>query len=171
MSFFGGSEPEFDDPDAFVPEHVPNPGPFLGEHDVLTGGDHVAVHERASAAFEEHGVYDATFGYNLAQLNRDPRHPDAGFRYATERGEPGTLRAEFTPTTAFCPQAEPLAVGALRALDAEGVPGYDRVRVRVDPSLNGSDAVNDRLERLESGDEVFDGSAPDDGARSTSVDR
>ncbi|WP_418284611.1 hypothetical protein [Halorubrum sp. DTA46] len=171
MSFFGGSEPDFDDSDAFVPEHVPTPGSFLSEHDVLTGEGHVAVHERAATAFEEHGVYDATFGYNLARLNHDPRHPDAGFRYAQERDAPATLRAEFTPTTAFCPQAEPLAVGALRALDAEGVPGYDRVRVRVDPSLNGSEVVNDRLERLESGTEELDGSASDDSARSPNVDR
>ena len=105
MSLLGGSEPEFDDEDAFVPEHVPEPGPFLAGHDVLAGADHVAVHRRAADAFEDHGVYDATFGYNLARLNLDPRLPDAGFRYAEAAGDPATLRAEFTPTTAFCPQA------------------------------------------------------------------
>ncbi|WP_280587822.1 hypothetical protein [Halorubrum sp. Boch-26] len=152
MSFLGGSEPEFDDESDFVPEHVPEPGAFLTGHDVLAGEGHVVVHEHAADAFEEHGVYDATFGYNLARLTLDPRHPDAGFRYAEETERPTTLRAEFTPTTAFCPQAEPLAVGAFRALDAVDDHGYDLVRVRVDPSLNGSEAVNDRLERLESGD-------------------
>jgi hypothetical protein len=150
MSLLGGSEPEFDDADAFVPEHVPEPGAFLTDHDVLAGADHVAVHRRAADAFEAHGVYDATFGYNLARLNLDPRHPDAGFRYAEEAGDPATLRAEFTPTTAFCPQAEPLAVGAFRALNAVDDGGYELVRVRVDPSLNGSAAVNDRLDRLAS---------------------
>lgn len=149
MNPFGGSEPEFDPVDAFVTEHVPEPGPFLREHDVLVGDDHVAVHRHVAAAFEEHGVYDATFGYNLARLNRDPRHPDAGFRYAEDRSDATTLRAEFTPTTAFCPQAEPLAVGAYRALDAAGRHGYERVLVRVDEALNGSDDVNERLERLE----------------------
>ncbi|MDZ5810945.1 hypothetical protein U4E84_06255 [Halorubrum sp. AD140] len=162
MSFLGGSEPEFDPADAFVPEHVPDPGPFLADHDVLAGEDHVAVHRHASDAFEEHGVYDATFGYNLARLNLDPRHPDAGFRYAEEAGDPSTLRAEFTPTTAFCPQAEPLAVGAFRALDATDAHGYDLVRVRVDPELNGSESVNDRLDRLASGD-AEPADPPDDG--------
>ncbi len=97
-------------------------------------------------------MYDATFGYNLTRLNLDPRHPDAGFRYAEEAGDPATLRAEFTPTTAFCPQAEPLAVGAFRALNGVDDHAYELIRVRVDPSLNGSGVVNDRLDRLESGD-------------------
>jgi hypothetical protein len=150
MSLFGGNEPEFDPDDAFVSEHIPDPGSFLEGHETLVEDEHVAVHRHAADAFEEHGVYDATFGYNLAQLNRDPRHTDAGFRYAEEREDPATLRAEFTPTTAFCPQAEPLAVGALRALNAVDAHGYDQVRVRVDETLNGSEAVNEQLERLES---------------------
>ncbi|MFC7324285.1 hypothetical protein ACFQMF_06785 [Halorubrum rutilum] len=161
MSLLGGSEPEFDDPDEFVPEHVPEPGAFLTDHDVLAGEDHVAVHRHARDAFEEYGVYDATFGYNLARLNLDPRHPDAGFRYAEEADDPTTLRAEFTPTTRFCPQAEPLAVGAFRAFDAVGDHGYDLVRVRVDPSLNGSEAVNDRLARMASGGEPPAGDGTD----------
>jgi len=140
MSFLGGSEPQFDPADAFVPEHIPEPGAFLAGHDVLGGRDHVALHRTAADAFEEYGVYDATFGYNLARLNRDPRHTDAGFRYAEEADDPTTRRAEFTPTTAFCPQAEPLAVGAFRALDAVDTHGYELVRVRVDASLDGSDA-------------------------------
>jgi hypothetical protein len=159
MRLFGGSKPAFDDEGEFVPEHLPAPGAFLADHDVLTGDDHVAVHRLARAAFEERGVYDATFGYNLARLNRDPRHPDAGLRYAESAGDPATLRAEFTPTTAFCPQAEPLAVGAFRALDAADT-GYDAVGVRVDASLDGSGAVNDRLARLESdGDRAGDGAS------------
>ncbi|KDS90510.1 hypothetical protein FK85_13430 [Halorubrum saccharovorum] len=152
MSFLGGSEPQFDPADAFVPEHVPEPGAFLAGHDVLDGRDHVALHRTVADAFEEHGVYDATFGYNLARLNRDPRHTDAGFRYAEDADDPTTLRAEFTPTTAFCPQAEPLAVGAFRALDAVDTHGYDLVRVRVDASLDGSDAVNERLAKMETGE-------------------
>jgi len=46
---------------------------------------------------------------------RPATHGRAGFRYAEEADDPTTLRAEFTPTTAFCPQAEPLAVGVPRA--------------------------------------------------------
>ncbi|MGQ3330258.1 hypothetical protein [Halorubrum sp. FL23] len=152
MSFLGGAEPQFDPADAFVPEHIPTPGAFLADHDVLDGREHVALHRTVADAFEEYGVYDATFGYNLARLNRDPRHTDAGFRYAAEADDPATLRAEFTPTTAFCPQAEPLAVGAFRALDAVDTHGYDLVRVRVDASLDGSDAVNERLAKMESGE-------------------
>ncbi|ELZ61003.1 hypothetical protein C467_01973 [Halorubrum hochstenium ATCC 700873] len=77
-------------------------------------------------------VYDMTFDCNLARLNLDTRHEDAGFRYAVERGDaPDTadavaaedaavgadrvLRAESTPTTAFCPQTHTLTVGAFRA--------------------------------------------------------
>lgn len=73
-----------------------------------------------------------TFDCNLARLNLDTRHEDAGFRYAVERGDaPDTadavaaedaavgadrvLRAESTPTTAFCPQTHTLTVGAFRA--------------------------------------------------------
>ncbi|WP_418280245.1 hypothetical protein [Halorubrum sp. DTA98] len=161
MNPFGGSAPEFDPADEFVSDHVPSPGIFLRDHDVLVGDDHLVVHRHAATAFEEHGVYDATFGYNLARLNRDPRHPDAGFRYAEEAGDPTTLRAAFTPTTAFCPQAEPLAVGAFRALNAVDAHGYELVRVRVDPTLNGSAAVNDRLARLESDDvDIDEGLSP-----------
>ena len=151
MSLIGGDGPEFDPQDAFVPAHLPAPGEFLQGHDLLADEEHVVIHRHAADAFEEYGVYDATFGYNLARLNRDPRHTDAGFRYA-EEDDASTLRAEFTPTTAFCPQAEPLAVGAFRALNAIEAHGYDLVRVRVDESLNGSVAINDRLERLEAGD-------------------
>ncbi len=40
MSLLGGSEPEFDADDAFVPAHVPEPGAFIADHDVLAGADH-----------------------------------------------------------------------------------------------------------------------------------
>jgi hypothetical protein len=164
---FGSATEEFDDRGTFVPEHLPEPGPFLedlgadGNTDtdtagdaVLTGEAHVDVHEWSREAFEVRGVYDATFGYNLARLNLDARHPDAGIRYARD-GD--TLRAEFTPTTAFCPQAETLALAACRAWNDRGdgptVPappeGIDRVRVRVAPLHRDADAINDRLRALE----------------------
>lgn len=152
MSLFG-SDPEFDPADEFVAEHLPAVDPFLADHDVLTGKEHASVHRQVAEAFEAHGVYDATFGYNLARLNRDPRHPDAGFRYAVERSDPTTLRATFTPTTAFCPQAEPLAVGAYRALNTVDAHGYDHVRIRVDDSLHGSGEINGRLKGFESSEE------------------
>ncbi|GAB7008246.1 hypothetical protein [Halorubrum trueperi] len=37
MSFLGGSEPEIDPADAFVPARVPDPGAFVAEHEVLAG--------------------------------------------------------------------------------------------------------------------------------------
>lgn len=135
----------FDEYDEFRPDHLPEPGPFLDGADVLTGEDHVAFHRLTREIFEERGVYDATFGYNLARLNLDTRHPDAGWRYAlapdaeSNDGDPGdspasddsaipddpadagdsadpnVLLAEFTPTTEFCPQSDTLTVGAFRA--------------------------------------------------------
>jgi len=145
-----GGEDTFDDPGAFVPAHLPEPGPFLEGSDVLTGEAHLAVHEVARDVFEERTVYDMTFGYNLARLNRDRRHPDAGFRYAEETGERNVLRAAFTPTTPFCPQTDTLTVGAFRAWNGLGDRhGYDLVRVRAAPSHHRSDAINRRLEALE----------------------
>lgn len=101
-----GPGAHFDDRDAFVRETIPDPGPLLDGRTVLTDEDHVAVHDVARDVFEERGVYGATFGYNLAKLNRDRRHPGAGFRYATDVDDASTLLAEFTPTTPFCPQAD-----------------------------------------------------------------
>ncbi|MDY7083460.1 MAG: hypothetical protein SXQ77_13920, partial [Halobacteria archaeon] len=69
----------FDDYGDFVPEHLPEAGEFLERHDVLTGGEHVEFHEITRDVFEERGVYDMTFGYNLARLNLDRRYPDAGY--------------------------------------------------------------------------------------------
>ena len=165
MSLLGGSEPEFDPIDAFVPKNLPEPGAFLREGEVLTGDRHVAVHRRVTDAFEEHGVYDVTFGYNLARLSLDPRHPDAGFRYGEptdpsagddgddshaggaggENASRDVLRVEFVPTTAFCPQAEPLAVGALRALRSTPDIGYDALELRVAERAHEAERINERL--------------------------
>lgn len=145
----GSSGATFDDDDAFVPEHLPIPGSFLQGHEVLGGEDHVAVHLTAQDLFEEYGVYDVTFGYNLARLNLDQRHPDAGFRYALDAADRSILRAEFTPTTEFCPQADTLTTGAFRAWNrSEAVP-YDVVMVRVAESHQSSEATNRRLRELE----------------------
>ncbi|MFB6108710.1 MAG: hypothetical protein ABEJ82_07700 [Haloplanus sp.] len=141
----------FDDAGEFVPDHLPDPGPFLDDHDVLTGAAHVAVHETARECFEERGVYDVTFDYNLARLNLDARHPDAGYRYAEETDDPAVLRAEFTPTTPFCPQSRALAVGSFRAWNGlADRHDYDCVRVRVHPMHHAAEEINDRLAALES---------------------
>ncbi|SEQ36209.1 hypothetical protein [Natrinema salaciae] len=140
----------FDDRGTFVPEHVPKPGAFLAGHDVLEGEDHVAFHDVTRALFEERGVYDATFGYNLARLNLDRRHPDAGYRYAVDADDPTVLRAEFSPTTEFCPQAEALVTGSFRAWNGlSDRHEYALVRVRVRPTHHQSDSLNEALEDLE----------------------
>lgn len=140
----------FDTYDEFVPESLPDPGPFLTDHDVLRGADHLAVHRLARSLFETHGVYDVTFGYNLARLNIDRRHPDAGFRYARQDDAGAVLRAEFTPTTAFCPQSDTLTTGAMRAFNGEtGRHEYEVVRVRVAPMHNEATGINRKLEQQE----------------------
>jgi hypothetical protein len=157
FSPFGTADETFDDPETFVPDHLPDPGPSLEPGRVLDGEEHTVVHAWTRDVFEARGVYDATFGYNLARLNLDGRHPDAGIRYALDGRE---LRAEFTPTTAFCPQAETLAVAAFRAWNGrgdgaetpappEGLGHVERVRVRVAPLHRDHDDINDRLRRLE----------------------
>jgi hypothetical protein len=151
---FGSTTDAFDDRGTFVPAHLPAPGPFLESAHTLTGDSHVAVHGWSRDVFEARGVYDVTFDYNLARLNLDRRHPDAGVRYARDGDD---LRAEFTPTTAFCPQAETLAVAAFRAWNGRGdgaeppTPPTDveRTRVRVAPLHRESAAINDRLRSLE----------------------
>ncbi|MFU8866518.1 hypothetical protein [Natronococcus sp.] len=141
---------EFDGWNEFVPAHLPEPGPFLEGHVLLESGDHTAFHRLTRDLFEERGVYDATFGYNLARLNLDRRQPDAGFRYAVDADDPGVLRAEFTPTTAFCPIADALVTGSFRAWNAlADRHEYDRVRVRVHPMHQQADALEDSLERAE----------------------
>lgn len=140
----------FDDWDTFVADNVPEVGPFVEGHDVLTGSRHAAFHALTRELFEERGVYDATFGYNLAKLNLDRRHPEAGFRYAEDGDDPAVLRAEFTPTTEFCPQADALVKGAFRAWNGRrDRHEYDLVRVRVHPSHHQSVGLDDLLERLE----------------------
>jgi hypothetical protein len=159
----GGGEEGFDEYGEFVPDHLPEPGDFLAGHDVLTGEAHVAFHETARDVFEERGVYDMTFGYNLARLNLDTRHPTAGFRYAAEAagaedtsgealdGVDGpVLRAEFTPTTEFCPQSDTLTLAAFRAFNGElEAHGYDIVRVRLDGMHHESASINGKLRQLE----------------------
>ncbi|MFB6087482.1 MAG: hypothetical protein ABEJ85_03085 [Haloarculaceae archaeon] len=159
---FGGDDEQFDAYDAFVPEHVPAPGPALDGHDVLTGRRHVAFHRLTRALFEERAVYDMTFNYNLARLNLDARHESAGYRYAEER--PGAvddadeaavesgrvLRAEFTPTTPFCPQTHTLTKGSFRAWNGlSGRHEYALVRVRVAPMHHEATAINAELAGLE----------------------
>ncbi|WP_424015417.1 hypothetical protein ACOZ35_05400 [Halorubrum xinjiangense] len=160
----------FDGYDEFVADNLPRPGGFLEGHDVLTGADHLAFHRLTRDCFEERTVYDMTFNYNLARLNLDTRHGNAGFRYAVERGDAAdavapadvdgdainegdvdrVLRAEFTPTTPFCPQTHTLTIGAFRAWNGLSERHeYDLVRVRAAPMHNQSEAVNDRLAELE----------------------
>ncbi|WP_435064355.1 hypothetical protein [Halobaculum sp. EA56] len=139
----------FDPPEAFVPESLPDPGPFLsaGDATVLTGEDHVSVRDTARELFGERGVRDATFGYVLTKLDRDRNHPDAGFRYARD-GD--LLRVEFTPTTGFCPQGGALATAAFRAWNADpDAHEFDHVAVRVSPSYHASESVNERLAEAE----------------------
>jgi len=140
----------FDEYDEFRPDHLPEPGPFLDGADVLVGDDHVAFHRLTRDIFEGRGVYDATFGYNLARLNLDTRHPDAGFRYAEASDDPNVLLAEFTPTTKFCPQSDGLTVGAFRAWNGlSDRHEYDRVRVAVAPMHHQSTQINEKLRRLD----------------------
>jgi len=171
---FGGTDTAFDAYDEFVPANLPQPGPFIEGHDVLDGKHHLAVHRLTRALFEERGVYDMTFGYNLARLNNDPRHPGAGYRYAVEDpdaadavagdedrpGEavgveggddtPRVLRAEFTPTTAFCPQSDTLTTASFRAWNGlADRHEFDLVRVRVAPMHHRATAIDGELKRLE----------------------
>jgi len=85
-----------------------------------------------------------TFNYNLARLNLDTRHTSAGYRYADERDDAidavesedidRVLRAEFTPTTPFCPQTHTLTIGSFRAWNGlADRHEYDLVRVRAAP--------------------------------------
>jgi hypothetical protein len=134
----------------FDPAVNPTPGSFLTGHRVLDGDDHVAFHDLTRDLFEERGVYDMTFGYNLADLNLDTRHQEAGYRYAVDADDPSVLRAEFTPTTPFCPQSHTLTVGSFRAWNGlRDRHDYDLVRVRVADMHQRSDAINEELAALE----------------------
>ncbi|MFB6122486.1 MAG: hypothetical protein ABEJ78_03400 [Haloferacaceae archaeon] len=160
---FGGSSDQsggFDDYEEFVASNVPEPGPFLAAGEVLTGEDHVRVHELARDLFEERGVYDMTFGYNLAKLNLDRRHPGAGYRYA-EDGD--VLLAEFTPTTEFCPQSEVLTKATFRAWNGLSEDhDYDLVKVAIHPMHHAADAINRELAEMAATYEET-GSIPDEG--------
>ena len=149
---FGGGDEEdfFDAVEAFVPENLPEPSGFLTDHEILVDDDHVDFHRIACDVFEQRGVYDMTFGYNLARLNLDRRHPNAGYRYARERKNPKIVRSVFTPTTPFCPQAHTLATGSFRAWNGlrENYE-YDLVRVRVDDMHHDSDGINKDLTERE----------------------
>ncbi|SEV87260.1 hypothetical protein [Halobacterium jilantaiense] len=148
---FGASSDDALAPEGeFDPSTEPTPGEFLDGHDVLTGDAHVAFHDTTRALFEERGVYDMTFGYNLADLNRDTRHSSAGYRYAEAADDPDVLLAEFTPTTPFCPQSDTLTRGSFRAWNGlADRHGYDLVRVRVSPMHQRSADINDALADME----------------------
>ncbi|TQQ80091.1 hypothetical protein [Halonotius roseus] len=148
---FGDSDgPAFDDIGEFVPENIPEPDAFLSGHEVLIGDAHVDFHTLTRELFEERGVYDMTFDYNLARLNLDPRHPNAGYRYAEDAAEPEILRAEFTPTTPFCPQTHTLMLGSFRAWNGlADRHNYDLVRVRSHPMHHKSEAINAKLSEIE----------------------
>ncbi|AEN05266.1 hypothetical protein Halar_1534 [halophilic archaeon DL31] len=140
----------FDTYDEFAPDHLPRPGPFLTGHLLLTGTRHAAFHRLTRDLFEKRGVYDVTFGYNLARLNLDHNHESAGFRYAVDAEDSTVLRAEFTPTTEFCPQAKTLAIAALRAWNGERERHeYELVRVRIADMHHQSAASNEQLAQLE----------------------
>jgi hypothetical protein len=150
----------FDSYDEFVPGNIPDSGRFLEGHGILTGTDHVAFHRLTRELFEERKVYDMTFNYNLARLNLDTRHTNAGYRYAVERSDADdaitdegidrVLRAEFTPTTPFCPQTHTLTIGSFRAWNGlSDRHEFDLIRVRAAPMHHQSDAINDQLAELE----------------------
>lgn len=146
----GSGDDLFDEYDEFVPDHVPEPNVFLVDHDVLTGEKHLAFHEITRELFEERKVYDMTFNYNLARLNLDTRHENAGYRYAEESDDATVLRAEFTPTTPFCPQTHTLTKGSFRAWNGlSDRHDYDLVKVRADPMHHNADPINDELQHLE----------------------
>jgi len=148
---FGGDDGGlFDAYDEFVPADLPEPGPFLAGHDVLEGREHVMFHRLTRELFEERKVYDMTFNYNLARLNLDTRHTGAGYRYAEEVEDATVLRAEFTPTTPFCPQTHTLTMGSFRAWNGlSDRHEYDLVRVRAAPMHHQSEAINEQLAELE----------------------
>jgi len=147
---FGGDDSPFDAYDEFVPEHLPNADAFLADHDLLVGDEHVAFHRLTRWLFEERTVYDMTFNYNLARLNLDTRHPGAGYRYAREDDDHSVLRAEFTPTTPFCPQTHTLTIGSFRAWNGlRDRHEYDVIRVRAAPMHHQSDAINAQLVAIE----------------------
>ncbi|MFC7139812.1 hypothetical protein ACFQMA_08170 [Halosimplex aquaticum] len=158
---FGDSDDDlFETYDRFNIENEPFPNEFLEDHDVLAGREHAAFHRLTRELFEERKVYDMTFNYNLARLNLDTRHRNAGYRYAVEDSEADdaveadgverVLRAEFTPTTPFCPQTHTLTIGSFRAWNGLSERHeYDLLRVRADPMHHKSEEINAQLAELE----------------------
>ena len=56
------------------------------------------------------------------------------------------LRAEFTPTTPFCPQTHTLTIGSFRAWNGlTERHEYDLVRVRAAPMHHQSEAINEQI--------------------------
>ena len=101
---FGGEKDDdglSTDSGEFTPEYSPEPDRFLEGHRLLTGDEHVSFHQISETMFEERGVYDMTFGYNLTQLNQVTRHPNAGVlpteRHAHEGFVPREERSERSP--------------------------------------------------------------------------
>lgn len=136
--------------ETYTPQYLPEPGKGLTGHNILTDEDHIEVHKQAQALFEERGVYDMTFGYNLAKLNLDTRHPDAGFRYALDAEDKSILHAEFTPTTPFCPQSDTLTVGSFRAWNGlTDRHEFNVVSLSVAEMHHRSDNINAELQALE----------------------
>jgi metal-sulfur cluster biosynthetic enzyme len=77
----------------------------------------------------------------------DPRHPDAGFRYAVTPEQ--TLVAEFTPTTQFCPQSGVLTKASHRAWNGlADAHEFERVEVRLARMHQNSAAINEELAAL-----------------------
>lgn len=140
----------FDGYDEYAPSTLPKPGWFLSDHDVLVDDEHIQFHQTTRDIFEEVKLYDVSFDYNLARLNLDTRHPNAGFRYAVETESSSTLRAEFSPKTQFCPQSLTITKGSFRAwnrlLEHHD---YDLVRVRIDRMHYKADTINDILRQQE----------------------
>lgn len=144
------NDESFDRYDEYVPATLPEPGWFLSGQDVLTDTEHIQFHQTTRDIFEEVKLYDVSFDYNLARLNLDDRHPNAGFRYAVETESDGALRAEFTPKTQFCPQSLTITKASFRALNGlSDQHDYDLVRVRVDRMHYKADAINDILQQQE----------------------
>lgn len=136
--------------ETYMPQYLPEPGTALEGHRLLTGEDHIRVHQLAKKLFEDRGVYDMTFGYNLAKLNLDTRHPEAGYRYALDGDDDSVLHAEFTPTTPFCPQSDTLTIGSFRAWNGLAEQHeFDIVKVSVAATHHRSDNINAELRALE----------------------
>lgn len=169
---FGTDDSLFDDYDEFAPERLPAPSRFLEGHDVLTDEAHIAFHRVTRELFEERTVYDVTFDYNLARLNLDTRHTNAGYRYARQADDPSVLRAEFTPTTPFCPQTHTLTIGSFRAWNGLSERHeYDLVRVRAAPMHHQSESINEELEAVEASYRETGDAAVDPEAGSSDAER